>query len=210
MSVVICLLLVAALFVAFANGANDNFKGVATIYGSGTAGYKTSITWATLTTFAGSVTSIFLAQALLKKFSGKGLVPDALVGSEYLLAAVALGTGLTVILGTRLGFPISTTHAIVGSLVGSGVVAAGFAGVNLAALGKGFVTPLLLSPVVAVALGALLYLAFHSVRYLLRVPKEWCICVGTEERAVAMPGGASMFAVRSLPAPAVLLAEGET
>ena len=35
--------------------------------------------WATLTTFAGSITSIFVAQALLKKFSGKGLVPDALV-----------------------------------------------------------------------------------------------------------------------------------
>lgn len=203
------LLLLAAAFVAFSNGANDNFKGVATIYGSGTAGYKTSIMWATATTFAGSVTSFFLAQALLKKFSGKGLVPDAFTGSEYFLLAIALGAGLTVILATRLGFPISTTHAILGSIVGSGLVATAFGGVNFGALSKGFVTPLLLSPVLAVLIGAVLYTLFHSVRWLLRIPKEWCVCVGAENRVVAMPSG-SMLAMRTLPMPTLTLAEDES
>ncbi|HZE57876.1 MAG TPA: anion permease [Chthoniobacterales bacterium] len=204
------LLLVAAAFVAFSNGANDNFKGVATIYGSGTASYQTSITWATITTFAGSVTSMFLAQALLMKFSGKGLVPDAFTGSESFLLAVAIGAGLTVILATRLGFPISTTHSILGALIGTGAVVSGVHGVNLSALGKGFVTPLLLSPLIAVVLGALLYALFHSIRWLLRLPKEWCICVGCEERVVAMPGSTSMLAMRALPMPALTLAAGET
>ena len=203
------LLLIAAAFVAFSNGANDNFKGVATIYGSGTAGYKTSIIWATATTFAGSVTSFFLAQSLLKKFSGKGLVPDAFTGSEYFLLAVALGAGITVILATRLGFPVSTTHAILGSMVGSGLVATAFRGVNFGALTKGFVTPLLLSPVLAVVVGAILYTLFHSLRWLLRIPKEWCVCVGAESRAVAMPCG-SMLAMRTLPVPTLTLAEGES
>jgi len=203
------LLLLAAAFVAFSNGANDNFKGVATIYGSGTAGYKASIIWATITTFAGSVTSFFLAQSLLKKFSGKGLVPDAFTGSEYFLLAVALGAGITVILATRLGFPISTTHAILGSMVGSGLVATAFGGVNFGALSKGFVTPLLLSPVLAVLVGAMLYALFHSIRWLLRIPKEWCVCVGAETRAVAMPAGSSMLAMRTLPMPTLTLAEGE-
>ncbi len=204
------LLVVAAAFVAFSNGANDNFKGVATIYGSATASYRTSITWATITTFAGSIASIFLAQALLKKFSGKGLVPDAFTGSEFFLLAVALGAGVTVILATRLGFPISTTHAILGSLIGSGAVAAGLGGVNLGALGKGFVTPLLLSPVLAVVVGAILYGVFHALRYSLRIPKQWCVCVGTEERVVAMPAGQSAFAMGTLPMPTLTLAEGET
>jgi inorganic phosphate transporter, PiT family len=31
------------LFVAYANGANDNFKGVATLFGSGVAGYRTAL-----------------------------------------------------------------------------------------------------------------------------------------------------------------------
>lgn len=78
------LLLIAVAFLAYSNGANDNFKGVASLFGSRTTTYRTAITWATLATFAGSVCSIFLAQSLLKKFSGKGLVPDALVGSSIL------------------------------------------------------------------------------------------------------------------------------
>jgi inorganic phosphate transporter, PiT family len=203
-------LFLATCFLAFSNGANDNFKGVATIYGSGTAGYKASITWATITTAAGSIASIFLAQALLKKFSGKGLIQDAFTGSEYFLLAVALGAGLTVILATRLGFPISTTHGILGSMIGCGLVAVGFNGVNFSALGKGFVTPLLLSPVLAVGVGAILYGIFHALRHTLRIPKEWCVCVGERQQILAMPQGSSMFAMRAIPMPELVLVEGET
>src|SRR3989442_14043600 len=89
--------------------------------------------------------SIFLAQTLLKKFSGKGIVPDHFVGSEYFLLAVAVGAGLTVILATLTGFPISTTHALTGAIIGCGFVAVGPA-INFSALGKGVVLPLLLSP----------------------------------------------------------------
>ncbi|MEY2563349.1 MAG: inorganic phosphate transporter, PiT family [Verrucomicrobiota bacterium] len=204
------LLLLAAAGLAFSNGANDNFKGVATIYGSGTAGYKVSIIWATITTAAGSVASIFLAQALLKKFSGRGLIADAFTGSEYFLLAVALGAGLTVILATRLGFPISTTHGILGSMIGCGMAAVGFGGVNFSALGKGFVTPLLLSPVLAVGVGAILYGIFHAIRHTLQIPKEWCVCVGERQEVVAMPHGESALAMRSIPMPELVLAGGET
>ncbi|MDD1613097.1 MAG: inorganic phosphate transporter, partial [Methylococcaceae bacterium] len=119
------LLLLAVCFLAYSNGANDNFKGVASLFGSRTTGYRTAIGWATVSTFAGSVAAIFLAQSLLTTFSGKGLVPNSLVGSEYFLLAVAGGAGVTVILATLTGFPISTTHALAGALVGSGWVAVG-------------------------------------------------------------------------------------
>src|SRR5437764_12481399 len=142
----IAVLFLAVCFLAYSNGANDNFKGVSSLFGSRTCSYRTAISWATLTTFAGSLAAIFLAQALLKKFSGKGLVPDALTVSPLFLLAVALGAGATVILATLTGFPISTTHGLTGALVGAGFVAAGHQ-VNLGALGKNFVLPLLLSPV---------------------------------------------------------------
>ena len=50
----------AVLFVAYANGANDNFKGVATLFGSGTTGYRGALAWGTLTTFAGSITAVLV------------------------------------------------------------------------------------------------------------------------------------------------------
>ncbi len=54
------ILLLTIWFLAYSNGANDNFKGVATLFGSDTLNYKKAIWWATGTTFAGSIASIFL------------------------------------------------------------------------------------------------------------------------------------------------------
>jgi PiT family inorganic phosphate transporter len=54
-------LFIAVCFLAYANGANDNFKGVATLFGSGTANYRLALGWATLTTLAGSICALFLA-----------------------------------------------------------------------------------------------------------------------------------------------------
>jgi len=180
------LLFLATCFLAYANGANDNFKGVASLFGSRTASYGTALAWATVTTLAGSIASIFLAQSLLKRFSGKGLVPDTLVASEHFLLSVVIGAALTVILATVLGFPVSTTHGLTGALVGSGLLAVG-AQVNFAALQKSFLVPLLLSPVLAMILGALIYMALRFVRLRCGVTKEWCLCIGSEERVVPMP-----------------------
>jgi inorganic phosphate transporter, PiT family len=183
---IVALLFLATCFLAYSNGANDNSKGVASLYGCRAATYRTAISWATVTTFAGSIAAVFLAQTLLKKFSGKGLVPDALVASEPFLLSVALGAALTVILATRLGFPISTTHGIMGALVGSGLVAVG-QGVNFHSLGKGFVLPLLLSPILAIVTGAALYFVLRALRLALGISKEMCICLESGEKVVALP-----------------------
>jgi PiT family inorganic phosphate transporter len=197
------LLFFATAFLAYANGANDNFKGVASLYGSHTCSYRTAITWATITTFCGSIFSIFLAQTLLKKFSAKGIVPDGFAGSELFVLAIALGAGLTVILATVTGFPISTTHGLLGAIVVCGIVAVGPA-VDFGALGKGFILPLLLSPVLAILVGGFLYLLFHGARSALGLTKEWCICVGEEEQVMVIPQSDSLFQVRAVRLPSYL------
>lgn len=145
------ILLIAVCFLAYSNGANDNFKGVATLFGSGTTSYKSAITWATVTTLFGSVTAIFLASVLVKNFSGKGLVPDELIQAPEFAVSIALGAGITVFLATRIGMPVSTTHGLVGALFGSGVVAVGSA-FNFAKLGSAFLVPLIVSPLMAAVL----------------------------------------------------------
>jgi inorganic phosphate transporter, PiT family len=190
-------LLIAVAFLAYSNGANDNFKGVASLYGSRQTSYRTAIGWATFATLAGSVCSIFFAQALLKKFSGKGLVPDGMAGSEMFLLAVALGAGLTVILATRFGFPISTTHGLTGSIVGSGLVAAR-GQVEFGVLGKQFFLPLVASPLIAVVLGALFYLSIRLVRLRLGICKELCVCVGARTQVFALSQPTSVFSVQAV------------
>ncbi|AUB36577.1 TC.PIT, inorganic phosphate transporter, PiT family [Nostoc flagelliforme CCNUN1] len=155
-------LFIATLFLAYSNGANDNFKGVATLFGSRTSSYQTAILWATFTTLAGAVAATFLASTLIKNFSGKGLVPDAIANSPEFHLAVAIAAGLTVLIATFMGFPISTTHSLTGALVGAGLVAIGLQ-VNFAALGTSFILPLLLSPIIAIPLGAGIYSLYNYI-----------------------------------------------
>jgi inorganic phosphate transporter, PiT family len=182
----VVILFAATVFLAYANGANDNFKGVATLWGSQTTRYQTAIAWATGTTFLGSLYSLILAEKLLKAFSGKGLVPEAIAQGTDFHLAIAFAAGVTVILATIFGFPISTTHGLIGSMVGAGLVAIG-GQVNFAALGQSFLLPLLLSPLVAIALGVLTYGLFRYLRIALGIQKDWCVCVGDTQKLVPIP-----------------------
>lgn len=165
-------LLVAVGFVAFTNGANANFKGVASLYGSGTTTLRQALGWATVTTFAGSLAASMFAQGMVKKFSGRGIVPDALVESPEFVIAVALGAAATSFLATRFGFPVSTTHALIGSLVGAGLVGSGTQ-VQALPLLHGFVYPLLLSPVIAVVGGAVVGALFRLAGLDSDRPSRW-------------------------------------
>ena len=98
--------ILVGLFLAYANGANDNFKGVATLFGSKTTGYKTALIYGTAATFLGSVGAIVMAQGLLATFSGKGLVPDQVLTLKSFPISVVLASAVTVMLATKLGFPI--------------------------------------------------------------------------------------------------------
>ena len=149
------LLTFAVVIVAYANGANANFKGVASLFGSGTTSYRTAVTWAAVTTAAGCVAAMSATAGMLKSFSGKGLVPDALIAHPWFLFAVAAGAGISGMLATRFGFPVSTTHLLTGSLLGAGWTAGE---VNIAKLWDSFIKPLLLSPVLALVAGAMIYL----------------------------------------------------
>ena len=164
------ILILSVGFVAFTNGANANFKGVASLYGSGTTSLRGALYWGTATTFAGSVAAIFLAEGLLKRFGGRDIVPDELAASPAFATAVAIGAAVTSFLATRFGFPVSTTHALVGALVGAGLAGTAVSNeassVNITALGKSFIYPLLFSPLLAMVLGGLVYKLLMSLRLL--------------------------------------------
>ena len=187
------LLILVVLFIAYANGANDNFKGVATLFGSGTTGYSGALAWATLTTLAGSVASLAVGAALARSFSGKGLVPDSLTLDLHFLIAVGGGAALTVLTATLIGMPVSTTHALVGGLLGAGLTAVG-PRVGFGALGKSFILPLLLSPVISMVLTLAFYLPCRAARKVLGIEKETCLCVGDQTEVVdLLPNGTGVL-----------------
>lgn len=189
MTATLVLILLAVLFLAYSNGANDNFKGVATLFGSGTCTYRSALVWATGTTLAGSLLALLLASGLVETFKGKGLVPDAVASHPPFILAVAFAAALTVLLATWTGLPVSTTHALTGGLLGAGLLAAPTE-VRFAALGKSFVLPLLFSPLLALSLTVLIYPLFRMARRAYGITNHSCVCLGTTyEEVVPQPDG---------------------
>lgn len=165
------LLIGAALFLSFWNGANDNFKGFATVWGAQTLGYRQALALASAATVAGSLVALFVAESLAAQFSGRGLVPDAVAASPQFMLHAGVGAALTVMVASRLGLPVSTTHALIGGLVGAGFAHAG-GDVRLGGLAGQFLLPLLASPLLAAAFAALA----GSVRHRFRRDAD-CACV---------------------------------
>lgn len=157
------LLFSAILFVAFTNGANANFKGVASLYASRTTTFRQALMLGTIMTLLGSIASIFLAQGIMKQFSGRGLVPPELVQSPVFACSVAMGAAWTSFLATRLAFPVSTTHALLGALIGAGL-AANPKSVHLEPLVRTFLVPLLISPLLAIAISIPIAFAFKLIK----------------------------------------------
>ena len=174
MSILLAFIVAAVLFLSYSNGANDNFKGVATLYGSGATRYWPALIWATATTLSGSLLALVLAQGLVEAFKGKGLVPDPITHQPAFLLAVSLGAALTVLIATFAGLPVSTTHALTGGLVGAGVLAAA-GDIHLGVLGTTFVLPLLASPVAAMLLTIVVYFVFRLLRKAFGVFSRACV-----------------------------------
>lgn len=196
MTVMLPLLVGAVLLLGYANGANDNFKAVGTVYGSSTLGYRAALGFATVAQLAGSVASVFVAGALMAAFSGKGLLPDEAVADPRFLLAVGIAAAATVLAATRLGLPVSTTHALLGGLVGAGLA---IAPDRLAwgSLGGRYVGPLILSPAVAMALAACIYPVARAARRRLGIEATTCVCVAERFEPVAVGDDGGLVMTRT-------------
>ncbi|MEP7028216.1 MAG: inorganic phosphate transporter [Candidatus Eisenbacteria bacterium] len=196
----------AALLLGMANGANDNFKGVATLLGSGSMSYRRALAWATIATLLGSLTALVLGSALSRSFAGAGLLPASFDAPGAFLGAVGIGAAATVLLASRLGFPVSTTHALLGGLVGAGMIAS--AGrLHYGVLAQRFVLPLLLSPAIAFLVASVLYPAARRIAARAARTREVCLCVAAP--VVATVGGAAAVSLRTMGAPQFVVASAE-
>jgi PiT family inorganic phosphate transporter len=142
---------ILALYMAWAIGANDVANAMGTSVGSGALTIRGAIIVAALLEFSGA----FLAGGHVTDTVRKGILDMDLVTDETVLYGMlaALASAATLLLGaTRFGLPVSTTHAIVGGIVGFGAVAVGPAAVNwgeVAEIVASWVTSPLISGILA-------------------------------------------------------------
>ncbi len=170
------LTLALVAFIAFANGSNDISKGIATLIGSGVADYRKAVLWGTVWTVAGGGIAFFFSTRMVATFTH---LVDASAQPLAFPLAVLLATSLWVILSSLTGMPVSTTHAISGSIVGAGVAAFGMENVRWSAFASAVARPLLLSPFLALA-AALLVIPL--IRRAFCCWDGSCLCLGLKAR----------------------------
>lgn len=174
----LALFLVVAL--AFANGTNDVSKAIATLVGSGISDYRTAMLWGTLWTIVGAGAAAFVASAMVRTFS-HGLVQPGIVVPPTMALAVLLGAMAWILFASRTGLPVSTTHALTGAIVGTGLVTFNGEGLIWSGIGQKIALPLLLSPLLALTVSLLVH---PLVRLLASRWEGACWCVMPNSRAL--------------------------
>jgi PiT family inorganic phosphate transporter len=155
---------VFGLFMAWGIGANDVANAMATSVGSKALTIKQAIFVAAIFEFAGAI----LAGGQVTKTIRKGIVDADLLSATpelllYGMLASLLAAGVWLLIASRNGWPVSTTHSIVGAIVGFAMVGIGMDAVKWGKVGF-IVASWVVSPVIA---GTLSFMLFRSVQKLI-------------------------------------------
>lgn len=161
--------LAAGFYMAWNIGANDVANAFGTSVGSGAISFKQALVLAAIFEFAGA----FLVGSHVSDTIKANIVqPTVFAGDPLLYAtgmlAALLASGIWLNIATYLGQPVSTTHSIIGAVIGFGIVAAGVDSVQWHKMGR-IAASWFVSPV----MGALMaFLIYYTIRKLvLRHPQ---------------------------------------
>jgi len=161
--------LLFGVFMAWGIGANDVANAMATSIGSGALTLKQALLVAAVFEFAGAI----LAGGEVTSTIRKGMVDESLFADspEVLMQgmlASLLAAGTWLLIASVKGWPVSTTHSIVGAIVGFAVIAVGFEAVEWSKIGT-IVISWVISPLTA---GLIAYGVFYSIKKLILVRKK--------------------------------------
>ncbi len=159
-TVFLILAAVFGLFMAWGIGANDVANAMATSVGSKALTIKQAVVIAAIFEFAGAV----LAGGQVTKTIRKGIVDADLLSANpelllYGMLASLLAAGVWLLIASKNGWPVSTTHSIVGAIVGFAMVGIGMEAVHWNKVGF-IVASWVVSPVLA---GLISFMLFRSV-----------------------------------------------
>ena len=160
-STLLLLTIAFGFFMAWGVGANDVANAMGTSVGAKAITIKQAIIIAMVFEFAGA----YLAGGEVTSTIRKGIVDPELLSEEpellvYGMMSALLAAGLWLIIATTFGWPVSTTHSIVGAIVGFASVGISVDAVQWDKIGS-IVTSWVVSPVLA---GTLAFLIYMSVR----------------------------------------------
>jgi inorganic phosphate transporter, PiT family len=156
-NVLLVVVVVVALGFDFTNGFHDTANYIATWVGT----RALSPRWAVLVSAAANLAGAFVTTAVAKTV-GKGIIDTGLATEKTVLAAL-IGAIVWNLLTWWLGLPSSSTHALIGGLVGAALVQSGSKGVQWHGIVEKVVIPGAISPAVGFTAAFLLMVIIYRV-----------------------------------------------
>ncbi|PCH84853.1 MAG: phosphate permease [Piscirickettsiaceae bacterium] len=158
------LAVIFGLFMAWGIGANDVANAMATSVGSKAITVKQAVIIAGIFEFAGAILAGGQVTSTIRKgivdVSDLGATPEILV---FGMLAALLAAGTWLLIASMKGWPVSTTHSIIGSIVGFAIVGIGMDAVYWGKLGT-IVMSWVTSPLLA---GIIAFMLFRSIQKLI-------------------------------------------
>lgn len=154
--IILVIAIIFALYAAWGGGANDVANAMGTSVGSGALTLGGAIVVATIFEFAGAV----LVGSKVTETVRKGIVSPEAVGDPHvfmagMIAAMA-AAAIWLTIATFWSMPVSTTHSIVGAIVGFGMVVGGTSAVDWAKMWE-IVMGWLISPLLGAFIGLTIF-----------------------------------------------------
>jgi len=149
---VIALAVAAAYVFDFLNGFHDAANSIATIVSTRVLSPRQAVVWAAFFNFIAA----FFFHLKVARTVGKGIIDPAIVDPPLILAAL-LGAIFWNLFTWYFGLPSSSSHALIGGLVGAGIAKGGVGVVIVEGVRK-TVTTMIVSPIIGLALGSTLML----------------------------------------------------
>jgi PiT family inorganic phosphate transporter len=151
------IVIVVALLFDFTNGFHDTANAVATSVSTRALSPRLAVLIASIANLAGAFVTTAVAKTV-----GKGIIDTGLATPKTVLAALA-GAIVWNLLTWWLGLPSSSSHALIGGLVGAALVQSGEKGVLWHGIAHKVIIPALWAPTIAFAGAFLLLLAIYWV-----------------------------------------------
>ncbi|MDG2070659.1 MAG: inorganic phosphate transporter [Pseudomonadales bacterium] len=164
-TILLALAIIFGFFMAWGVGANDVANAMGTSVGAKAITIKQAIIIAMIFEFAGA----YLAGGEVTSTIRKGIIDPELLGDQpellvYGMMSALLAAGIWLFIATTYGWPVSTTHSIVGAIVGFAAVGISVGAVNWGKVGE-IVSSWVISPVLAGTMSFLLYMSVRKFIY---------------------------------------------
>ena len=158
-STILIIVIISTLVFAFTNGFHDSANAIATVVSTKVLSPRVAVIYGAILNFAGAFTGTAVAKTI-----GVGIIASFGVTQTVILCAL-LSAIVWNFVTWFFGIPSSSSHALIGGLIGAAAAHAGFSAVNIKGIWYKVIFPMIASPIFGIIIALVFMLVLLRIFY---------------------------------------------